>query len=132
MKLWPLIALSALTSACAAGSLVSYRLAPDYPQAEKTPLSLPGLQSEVHIFYDALGVPHIEAQNELDLVRASGFAQGRDRFFEMDMMRRFAKGRVAELVGEQPLFTGTTVDFDRSMRGWEIEERAHDIVQKMP
>ncbi|MFL5319250.1 MAG: penicillin acylase family protein [Myxococcaceae bacterium] len=132
MKLWPLIALSALTSACAAGSLVSYRLAPDYPQAEKTPLSLPGLQSEVHIFYDPLGVPHIEAQNELDLVRASGFAQGRDRFFEMDMMRRFAKGRVAELVGEQPLFTGTTVDFDRSMRGWEIEERAHDIVQKMP
>lgn len=131
MKKLVLASLAFALSGCAATSLVSYKVSPDYPKAENTQLQLSGLKAPVHIYYDALGVPHVEAENELDLVRAVGFAQARDRFFEMDMMRRFARGRVAELVGEQPLFEGTTVDFDRSMRGWEFEERAHELVTRM-
>ncbi|MBX5484863.1 MAG: penicillin acylase family protein [Myxococcaceae bacterium] len=119
---------------CAATSLVSYRLAPDYPKAANETVTLPGISdpSGVRIFYDPLGVPHIEASNVDDLLCAVGYAQGRDRFFEMDMMRRFARGRVSELVGEQPLFSGTTVDFDRSMRGWGLGERAEQIVAGLP
>ncbi|MHB8872831.1 MAG: penicillin acylase family protein, partial [Myxococcaceae bacterium] len=130
MRLLALL-LSLSLCGCAAGTLLSYRVSPDYPSVESGELALPGLTRPVRIYYDAYGVPHLEAENELDLLRAVGFSHGRDRYFEMDMMRRFARGRVAELVGDQPLLSGSTVDFDRSMRGWELEERAGATVARL-
>lgn len=131
MRIVLVSALAVALGGCAAGSLVSYRLAPDHPKGSDAGLRLVGLERPVRITWDELGVPHIEAESELDLLRAVGFSHGRDRFFEMDMMRRFARGRVSELVGEQALFSGTTVDFDRSMRGWGMERRARAITEKL-
>ncbi|MBI3179610.1 MAG: penicillin acylase family protein, partial [Deltaproteobacteria bacterium] len=100
-----LVAGVALLQGCAATSLLGYSLAPDFPddEAKGVALQLRGLQAPVTVLFDAQGVPHVEAQNLLDLARASGFVQGRARFFQMDTMRRLARGRVSELVGEQPL-----------------------------
>lgn len=120
-----------VVSGCAVGSLITYRIAPDYPRPGEEPERLPGLESAARITFDELGVPHIEANSELDLLRAVGFAHGRDRFFEMDLIRRIARGRISELVGEQPLLSGTTVEFDRAMRGWELESRAREIASSM-
>ncbi len=120
-----LVLLLALLPGCAATSLLGYKLAPDYPDDRaKTSLALPGLQAPVTVLFDAQGVPHVEAQNLTDLARASGFVQGRARFFQMDLMRRLARGRVSEIVGEQPLAAATTVEYDKAMRGWRIEARA--------
>ncbi|GMU61033.1 MAG: penicillin amidase [Myxococcaceae bacterium] len=123
-----LAALFALSS-CAATRLLGYRLAPDYPDDSATQtLRLPGLSAPVTVVLDAQGVPHVEAKTLSDLARASGFMQGRARFFQMDMMRRLARGRVSEVVGEQPLVSSTTVEYDKVMRGWQIEWRAtHDF-----
>lgn len=130
-RLLPLVALLA-ASGCALTSLIGYRVAPDYPDDAATErLALPGLRGPATITLDALGVPHVRADSLVDLARATGFAQGRARFFEMDMMRRLARGRVSELVGEQPFVGSTTVAYDRSMRGWEIEARAKADFEKL-
>jgi penicillin amidase len=127
-----LLSLSLLASGCAGSALLGYRLSPDYPDdtAAET-LQLSGLKQPVLVTLDAWGIPHLEAQDLVDLARATGYMQGRNRFFEMDMMRRFAKGRVSELVGEQPLLSETTLDYDRVMRGWELEARSQIDLNKM-
>ncbi|MEM1178988.1 MAG: penicillin acylase family protein [Acidobacteriota bacterium] len=61
---------------------------------------IPGLQSDVDIRYDARGVPHIEASEDADLFRALGFVHANDRLTQMELGRRAAAGRLAELVGE--------------------------------
>ena len=128
-----LLFLLALTPGCAATSLLGYKLSPDFPDdAAKESVSLPGLRAPVAVTLDAAGVPHLEAQDLVDLARAHGFMQGRARFFQLDMMRRLARGRVSELVGEQPLLSATTLEYDRTMRGWEIEARATADFARMP
>jgi len=125
-RTWSLLSLVLLLApGCAASRLLGYQLSPDYPDdAAVETLQLPGLKAPVSVVFDAQGVPHVEAQNLEDLARASGFVQGRARFFQMDMMRRLARGRVSEIVGEQPLVSSTTAEYDKTMRGWEIERRA--------
>ncbi len=125
MRLLHLSLLVAVCSGCAATSLVAYRISPDAPDdTTSETFYLPGLKEQVVVTFDAWGIPHVEAHNIVDLARATGFVQGRSRFFQMDLMRRLAKGTVSELVGEQPLLSETTIDYDRTMRGWLIAERA--------
>lgn len=110
---------------CALTSLVGYKLAPNAPRdPDGQTLQLRGLKQPVRVTTDAQGVPHLEAKNLVDLARAAGFMQGRARFFQMDMMRRLARGRVSEIVGEQPMVSSNTVEYDKTMRGWDIEGRA--------
>ncbi|MEW5740907.1 MAG: penicillin acylase family protein [Myxococcota bacterium] len=120
-----LVAALLVLPACAATRLLGYKIAPDYPDdTAKETLQLPGLSAPVTVVLDAQGVSHLEAKTLGDLARASGFMQGRARFFQMDMMRRLARGRVSEVVGEQPLVSSTTAEYDKVMRGWQIEWRA--------
>lgn len=120
------------SAGCALMSLVGYKVAPNAPKDRDESLQVPGLKEPVSVTLDAQGVPHLEAKNLADLSRAAGFMQGRQRFFQMDMMRRLAKGRVSEIVGEQPLVSSTTVEYDKTMRGWDIEGRALADFGKMP
>ncbi len=114
-----------VATGCAASSLIAYRTAPDYPRTDREEtVFLAGLDAPVEVLHDAWGVAHVRAGSERDLMRAVGFLHGRDRFFQMDLLRRLAAGRVSEMVGEQPFLNGTTVDFDRAMRGWGLEEAA--------
>ncbi len=121
-----LLGLAALAGApgCALSAYLGYQMSPDYPTSETQRLCLPGLEASVEVLLDPQGVPHVRAGSERDLAMATGYVQARERFFEMDMIRRIARGRVAELVGEQPLLGSTTVEFDLAMRGWGIDESA--------
>ncbi|MGI5864686.1 MAG: penicillin acylase family protein [Myxococcales bacterium] len=118
-------------AACPACSYLSYRLWPDYPPDKSATIDLPGIERPVKVYLDSLGIPHIEAHSEADLLRAVGFVHGRDRFFEMDLMRRIAQGRVSELVGEQPFLGDTTVDFDLAMLGWGLGEAARADAERV-
>ena len=106
------------------GAWIKYRVKPDYPKAVEETLDLEGLDAPVTIHFDQWGIPHIDAQSEDDLLLAIGFVHGRDRFFQMDMLRRAARGRLSELLGEQPMGGGTTVTMDRSMRMWGMDAAA--------
>lgn len=64
----------------------------------------PGLSAPVEIIIDDRGIPHIYGQADLDVMYAAGYQQATDRLFQMDLMRRRALGRQAEVLG--PDFVG--------------------------
>jgi penicillin G amidase len=65
--------------------------------------SFPGISDDVEVLLDDRGVPHIYAANDRDLMYAAGFQMAVDRLFPMDLMRRRALGRRAEVLGESVL-----------------------------
>lgn len=106
---------------CAAWSYLGYRISPDYPGVESGTVELDGLEAPVRVVFDDLGVPHVDAASEHDLLRTVGYLHGRERFFQMDTVRRYARGRLSELVGERRVPLGSTVDLDRAMRSWGFD-----------
>ncbi|MCY7351943.1 MAG: penicillin acylase family protein [Cytophagaceae bacterium] len=66
-------------------------------------VQLPGQQDSVEVLYDTYGVPHIYAQNEADLFYAFGYVHAQDRLFQMEIVRRLADGRLAEIFGTPAL-----------------------------
>ncbi|RMF85233.1 MAG: penicillin acylase family protein [Nitrospinota bacterium] len=62
-------------------------------------LSLEGLEAEVNIYRDSLGIPHIHARTVHDAFFAQGFAHAQDRLWHMDSDRHRAYGRWAEFAG---------------------------------
>ncbi len=52
---------------------------------------------------DARGVPHIEASSWQDAIFLQGFVTAQDRLWQMDVLRRFGAGQLAEVFGPAPL-----------------------------
>lgn len=86
-------------------------------------LTVSVLQEDVEVVRDEDGVPHIEAQSDADLYRAQGYVQAQDRLFQMDLARRQAGGRLAEVVGagavENDKFFRTFSLRDAAERSWD-------------
>lgn len=72
--------------------------------------ALAGLHEPVEVWRDSLGVPHVWARNQDDLFRAMGYVHAQDRLFQMEMFRRVADGRLAEILGKD------LVDTDKFLR----------------
>ena len=68
-------------------------------------LRLGGLAAPAEILRDRFGIPHIFAASAEDASFALGYAHAQDRLWQMEMSRRIAAGRVAELVGAGALET---------------------------
>ena len=62
-------------------------------------VSVQGLASTVRVVRDHQGVPTIEAATLEDLFFAQGYVTAQDRLWQMDVMRRFAAGDMAEILG---------------------------------
>jgi len=62
-------------------------------------MQVAGLKEQTEIIYDFYGIPHIYADNEEDAYFALGYAHAQDRLFQMEMVRRVASGRLAEILG---------------------------------
>jgi len=90
------------------------------PQVSGT-VTLPGFEKPVEIVRDAEGVPHIFAASEQDATAALGFVHAQDRLWQMEMNRRIANGRLAEIVGQPGLET------DRFLRTIGIRRSAEAI-----
>jgi len=88
-------------------------------------LALTGLKGAVTVRYDERGIPHIQAGNEDDLYRALGFVHAQDRLFQMEIVRRLAKGELAEVLGPDLVKTDTLF---RTLR---LNERAAAMVTTM-
>lgn len=86
---------------------------PPYTQEQ-----VPGLDGEVHIVRDYWGVPHIFATSTEDLYFACGYAHAQDRLFQLDLYRRIAKGKLAELFGSE------YIDFDQYNRQLGFDQAA--------
>ncbi len=61
------------------------------------------LLKEASIISDDRGVPYISASSEPDLYRAQGYWTASQRLFQMDMMRRIARGELSQAYGSHCL-----------------------------
>jgi penicillin G amidase len=71
---------------------------------------LVGLHERVEVLRDKYGVPHVFATDTHDLFFAQGYVTAQDRLWQMDVYRRAAEGRLAEVLGDPAL------ESDRFMR----------------
>jgi len=81
--------------AAVAGVYLFYRAMPAYSGAA----ALPGLTAETRVWRDAYGVPHIFARSLDDAARALGYIHASERLYQMEIQRRVAQGRIAEIAG---------------------------------
>jgi len=58
-----------------------------------------GVAAPVTVTFDKLGEPHIRAANPDDALFAQGYVTAQDRLFQMDALRRFSSGELAEVLG---------------------------------
>ena len=101
--------------------LYTKTLAPNYAGE----IALKNLSEKVEIHFDAIGVPHINAQNQQDAYRALGYVHAQDRLWQMELIRRIAAGRLAEIFGEK------LIETDTFMSGLGIEESAQETIQNL-
>jgi penicillin amidase len=73
-------------------------------------IAVPGLQNEVTVERDRWGIPHIRANSVEDLAEAQGYVVAQDRLWQMDLLRRVARGQLSEILGR------STLPIDRDFR----------------
>jgi penicillin amidase len=81
-------------------------------------VSLPGLRQEVSVERDTWGVPHIRAATVEDLAEAQGYVMAQDRLWQMDLLRRAARGQLSEILGVR------TLKIDESFRTYGFARAA--------
>lgn len=85
---------------------------------------LDGIQENIEIIRDEMGVPHIYASNLEDLMFAQGFVHAQDRLWQMEIHRRAARGTLSEILGEKAIETDQicrTMGYERVARkDWEL------------
>jgi penicillin amidase len=86
-----------------------YQITKSFPQTTGD-ISVEGLSTPVQIYRDQLGVPHIFAQNDEDLMSGVGYVHAQDRLWQMELSRRAGEGRLSEAFGDR------TLNFDRMFR----------------
>ncbi|HEX3925178.1 MAG TPA: penicillin acylase family protein [Streptosporangiaceae bacterium] len=62
-------------------------------------LRIPGLMHPATVYFTAQGIPSVRAADENDLYLAQGYVEASFRLTEMDLQRRLAEGRLAQLGG---------------------------------
>ena len=88
-------------------------------------VSLGGLQSAATVERDQWGVPHIRAGSMEDLVEAQGYAMAQDRLWQMDLLRRVARGQLSEILGP------VTVEVDKEFRVLDFGRAARRDYEQM-
>ena len=106
----------------AAWFLATARLA--LPQIDGT-MALAGLHSPASVARDAQGVPHITAATLEDLFFTQGYVTAQDRLWQMDMLRRYAAGELAEVLGS------SQVEHDRQQRTLLMREVAANAAARL-
>ena len=89
-------------------------------------LRIDGLQDQVQVFYDEMGIPHVFAKNDHDLYMAQGYLTAKDRLWQMEFQTYFAGGRISELVGDKGIESdkfqrrmGSVYGAEQSLKGME-------------
>ena len=103
------------------GYWLASRSLPDYNDTVR----VPNLRAEVEIVRDNANVPHIFAQNDLDVFYGLGFAHAQDRLWQMITMRRTVQGRLSEVFGSR------TVRLDRLLRRFDLATLAVQSVSAL-
>jgi penicillin amidase len=101
---------------------LGYRLVTRSLPVETGELTVSALETPVTVYRDPYGVPHLFAQNESDLFRAAGYLCAQDRFWQMELGRRAASGRLSEIFGS------VSIEADKFLRLWGFGRIAKQMV----
>lgn len=104
---WGLLGLVLVLSVLLGGLYLYLRTS--RPKTDGT-LMVRGLDAPVTLERNAEGIPHIIAADAHDAFFAIGFLQGQDRRFQMDVLRRYGAGELAQIGG------AAFIERDRIMR----------------
>lgn len=88
-------------------------------------LELTNISDKVTVYYDEVGVPHINAKNQKDAYTALGYVHAQDRLWQMELIRRISAGRLAEVFGKELVRT------DKFFSGLGIETAASVAIEKL-
>jgi penicillin G amidase len=88
----------------------------------KGDLKIAGLTSEVTVYRDERGMPHIYATNEHDLYFSVGYVMAQERLWFMDLIRRVTTGRLSEVMGEK------LVETDKFLRCLEMTAKSKMVL----
>lgn len=89
--------------------------------------SQPVRESTARIHRDEYGRPSIEAENVYDLFEAYGYAVAQDRLWQLEVFRRAARGRLAEVLGN--FVTDVEVRGPIALVELDIEQRQHGYTE---
>ena len=93
-------------------AIVSYSLASrSLPKYNKT-LVTDKIKNNVEIIRDSSNIPHIFSADDQDAFFALGYTHAQDRFWQLNILRRSAQGRLSEIFGQK---TFELDDFIRRM-----------------
>jgi penicillin amidase len=86
---------------------------------ELNPEIIKELAAKVEVTEDKFGIPHIFAKNLKDLYFMQGMLHARDRFFQMDVMRRTIDGTLSEILGAGT--NNVNIDSDVQLRAFNLK-----------
>jgi penicillin G amidase len=84
------------------------------------------LGATVVVSFDARGVPHIRASTLEDALFVQGYCTAQDRLWQMDALRRYDAGELAEIFGP------TVLESDRESRRLRLRRIAEDAYTTLP
>src|SRR3954451_17937683 len=108
------------------------RKSADFQEPTGTPVEP---QSGVRIYRDAFGVPLVYGDNGYDVWFGAGYAAATDRLFEIDAVRRTARGTLAELAGpsdvpadaQERTLTYTNAEYDAMLA--KLSQQGQDAIK---
>ena len=95
----------------------SYSVPPNFQKIDTELLA-----DTCRVYFNQFGLPHIITKNEKDAYFMLGYVHARDRMWQMDIMRRTAKGELSEIFGEK------TIDFDKFFRCLDLKTVSEKIL----
>ncbi len=106
--------------------LVYYLAAQSLPDYDAR-YTRPEIGDRLEIIRDSHAIPHILGSSDTDVLFGLGFAHAQDRLWQMEIMRRTAQGRLAELFGEDAVASDLLM---RALDIYAISQRA--VAQQTP
>ena len=94
---------------------------PNYEGEER----LANISKPTTVFFDEYGVPHIYANSQKDAMTTLGYVHAQDRLWQMELMRRIARGRLSEIFGNPALKT------DKFFAGIGIDDNSAKAVAQL-
>lgn len=93
--------------------------------AQTANITVVGLKDTVSVRSDSRSIPYIEAANDVDLYFVQGYVTASDRLWQMDLLRRVARGESAEIFGK------STLEEDKRWRRFGFAKVAEDSLSHL-
>jgi penicillin amidase len=74
-----------------------------FAQSPSTEVPVAGVNDKVTVRRDSRWIPYVDSKNDADVYFAQGYVTASDRLWQMDLMRRVARGEMSEVFGRSQL-----------------------------